>query len=400
MGIYKRKKKGKSYGQYVIKYPYDRDEETGKILYTTRTAGFYRKTAEEIYKRKITEWKEKVHLGVAPNKSMTLGELINRYLKLPSTVRLKSFNKVNQHCRALKERLGHINARDLKSQVVEQYRESRFEEISRRGEKYKPASINRELEVLKRIFNLAMRDELVEKNPCLKVERLHEDNARDRVLSLEELKRLIAVLPHHAADIFLVGYLTGMRFGEIVQLTWDRVNLSEGSFKLSQKHTKTREIRHVYFDEGIRAVLIRREIEKTSGDSLVFTYRGKSVKSIKTALTLALKKTGIMDFRFHDLRHTYVTNARKAGIDSQVVMKLTGHKTLSMFTRYNTVDFQDAQEALKKLNKFLGSEEIASIVLHEEKGVNNVIANPLNSLTPRDGLEPPTKWLTATRSAD
>jgi integrase len=59
------------------------------------------------------------------------------------------------------------------------------------------------------------------------------------------------------------------------------------------------------------------------------------VKSIKTTFRAALEKAKIEDFRLHDLRHTFVTNARKAGVDRTVIMKLTGHRTLSMFTRYN-----------------------------------------------------------------
>jgi integrase len=83
----------------------------------------------------------------------------------------------------------------------------------------------------------------------------------------------------------------------------------------------------------------------------VFSYEGKPLKSIKTTLANALKETGIKDFRFHDLRHTWTTNARKAGVDRTVIMKLTGHKTLSMFTRYNSVDEDDAKQALKMMDR-------------------------------------------------
>jgi len=76
------------------------------------------------------------------------------------------------------------------------------------------------------------------------------------------------------------------------------------------------------------------------------------LKSIKTALASALKETGIKDFRFHDLRHTWTTNARKAGVDRSVIMKLTGHKTLAMFTRYNSVGEDDAKQALKMMDGY------------------------------------------------
>jgi len=142
------------------------------------------------------------------------------------------------------------------------------------------------------------------------------------VLSKEELGKLLKELPQHAADIVTVAYYTGMRAGEIFNLTWDRVNMKDGCFTLTPKDTK-------------------------------ITYRGNPVRSIKSCLTRGLERAGIEDFRFHDLRHTFVSNARKAGVDRTVIMKLTGHKTLSIFTRYNTVDQADAREAVNRLDDFL-----------------------------------------------
>ncbi|RPJ38705.1 MAG: site-specific integrase, partial [Deltaproteobacteria bacterium] len=208
-----------------------------------------------------------------------------------------------------------------------------------------------EIEVMKRIFNLAMRDDRVEKNPCWKVTRLSEKNARDRVVSKEELDMLLEKLPRHAADIVAVGYHTGMRAGEIFNLTWDRVNMKEGFLVLTQQDTKTEEARHVYFNGSVREILGRLGKVRHISHNHVFSYEGKPLKSIKTALANALEETGIKDFRFHDLRHTWTTNARKAGVDRTVIMKPTGHKTLSMFTRYNSVDEDDAKQALKMMDR-------------------------------------------------
>lgn len=70
----------------------------------------------------------------------------------------------------------------------------------------------------------------------------------------------------------------------------------------------------------------------------------------------ACRKAKIADFRFHDLRHTFNTNMRKAGVDHSVIMKLTGHKTPSMFQRYNTVDLDDAKNAYQMLEALLEQE--------------------------------------------
>ena len=105
------------------------------------------------------------------------------------------------------------------------------------------ASVNRELTVLKRMFNLAVWEELTDKNPCWKVKSLAENNARDRILSPEELRQLISNLPNHAAQIIHFAYLTGMRAGEIFNLTRDKVDLKGRSIRLEAADTKTSETR-------------------------------------------------------------------------------------------------------------------------------------------------------------
>jgi integrase len=99
----------------------------------------------------------------------------------------------------------------------------------------------------------------------------------------------------------------------------------------------------------------------------VFSYEGNAVQSIKRSFKRACKAAGIEDFRFHDLRLTFNTNMRKAGVDRSVIMKITGHKTMSMFERYNTVDESDALEAYRKLHFFLNAPpsggEITAILL-------------------------------------
>ncbi len=74
---------------------------------------------------------------------------------------------------------------------------------------------------------------------------------------------------------------------------------------------------------------------------------------IRRSFRSACQAVGIDNFRLHDLRHTFNKNMRKAGVDRSVIMKITGHKTMSMFERYNTVDENDAIEACRRLDEFL-----------------------------------------------
>ena len=91
------------------------------------------------------------------------------------------------------------------------------------------------------------------------------------------------------------------------------------------------------------------------GHNRIFTYGWQSISSIYSSFRRACKNAAIINFnfRFHDLRHTFNANLRKAGVDQSVIMKITGHKTPSMSQRYNTVDLADAKEAYQKLEGLL-----------------------------------------------
>jgi len=133
--------------------------------------------------------------------------------------------------------------------------------------------------------------------------------------------------------------------------------MQDGFIDLEAKDTKTSQPRRVYFNDLLWDVFRRANKVRNIKSDIVFTYRGHPIKDIKEGFKSALKRADVDDFRFHDLRHTFNTNMRKAGVDQTVIMKLTGHKTLSMFNRYNTVDKDDAVEAMQKLNLLLAEQK-------------------------------------------
>ena len=355
MGIYRRKdKNGKYYGPWIIQYPYAIDPMTGKVKYTTKKVGYSKRLAERAFAKRMLEWEEKKHLGFEIKKRYTFGELIDWYLGLSKVKAKKSYRDDLCRSRPLKEAFGRIPADEIKPSMVEEFQHGLLKgHTNIRNKPLKPATVNRIIALMKRIYNLAMREELVDKNPCFKVSMLPENNKRDRVLSHEEFKRLISHLPEHAAQIVKTAYYTGMRAGEIFNLTWDKVNLKEGYIELSSEDTKTSEPRRIYLVPELKEMFLRLSKVRHLKHNHVFTYNGVPVKEIKRSFKSACKKAGIEDFRFHDLRHTFITNMRKAGVERSIIMKITGHKTMSMFERYNTVDSTDAQDALKRLGEFL-----------------------------------------------
>ena len=369
MGIYRRKdKNGKPYGPWITQYPYAVDPITGKLKYTTEKVGQSKRLAELAFGKKMLEWEKKKHLGLEARKDYTFGELIDWYLELPRVKAKKTYRDDVSRAKVLKETFGTHLARDIKPARVEVFQQELLKRPCKINKNtYTPASVNRVVALMKRIYNLALREELVDKNPCFKVTMLPENNKMDRVISHDQFERLISLLPLHAANIVTTAYYTGMRAGEILNLTWDKVNLKEGFIELRAEDTKNSEPRRVYFGRVLKNLFSQLRRVRHIDHNFVFTYKGKPVKSIRNSFKKACKKAGIEDFKFHDLRHTFNTNMRKAGVERSVIMKITGHKTMSMFERYNTVDRDDAHEAIKRLDDYLtkpsSGDKITSILL-------------------------------------
>ena len=167
-----------------------------------------------------------------------------------------------------------------------------------------------------------------------------------------------------------MAYYTGMRKGEILNLTWDKVDLKTGFINLLAEDTKDREKRSIPICDEAYSVL--EAIPKSLHDNHVFMFHGKPLTDIRTGLVKACKKAGIIygrfkkdGFIFHDLRHCFNTNMRKAGISESVVMSITGHSTREMFDRYNTIDKRDKKKAVDQLEVFFQS--VDQSVDHNEK---------------------------------
>jgi integrase len=337
----------------------------GKLIrrpkYKTEVVGKSARVARKKLARKEAEWEQKKYLEeIAPEiakPQYTFDELMAWYLELPVAKKKRSYNTDVEKSKPLKKYFGKMAADKIKPSMVESFQDKMLKSKHGFGSNYKPATVNRTVALMKRVFNLAIREDMVLKNPCWKVTMLKEDNKRDRVLSGEEFNRLLAELPAYLKPIITLGYYTGMRRGEILKLTWKKVNMQEGYLDLEPEDTKNFEPRRIYFNDVLWDIFEMAGKVRSLSHDYVFTYRGKPIKEFREGFKKALESAGIENFHPHDLRHTFNTNMRKAGVDQTVIMKLTGHKTLSMFTRYNTVDQEDAVGAMKRLDLFLSAQK-------------------------------------------
>ncbi len=178
-------------------------------------------------------------------------------------------------------------------------------------------------------------------------------NERDRVLSQDEWERLYSASVGHFKPILLVAYQLGARLGEILPLTWDRVDLHRGFIKLRSIDTKSQERRLIPMTPHVREAFAQLAKVRSLKTKRVFLFKGRAINSIRRTFKTAKRRAGIEDFRFHDLRHCAATNLRRAGVDTVTAMRIVGHKSEKMHKRYNSVAEADLLQASAKLNAYL-----------------------------------------------
>ena len=150
----------------------------------------------------------------------------------------------------------------------------------------------------------------------------------------------------------LTAYHLGQRLGEILNLTWDRVDLHRGIITLRGIDTKTNKARQVPMTPQVKGTLVELSKVRDLAHKHVFVYHRNPVREVKTAFRTACRKAGIANLRFHDLRHCAATNLRRAGVDTTTAMQIIGHKSPLMWKRYNSVAESDLIAAANKLSTY------------------------------------------------
>lgn len=234
---------------------------------------------------------------------------------------------------------------EITPQLIEHYKSARIKEVS-------PATVNRELTCLKSMFNKAIAWNEFNDNPVRKVKMLKENNIRLRYLEKEEIKRLLDACAPHLKPIVTVALYTGMRRGEIFGLKWQNIDFKNDVIYLLD--TKNGERREVLFSETVKKALIA--VPKHPESPYVFCYKnGKPYTSVKKSFHTALKKCGIISFRFHDLRHTYCSQLAMNGVDLKTIQELIGHKTIEMTMRYSHLSPSHKRRAINLLDRQTGT---------------------------------------------
>jgi integrase len=228
--------------------------------------------------------------------------------------------------------------------------------MKRQAEGAAPATINRELSALKRMLNLGCQATPPKVALVPKIPHLRENNTRQGFFELSEFNAIRDALPEHLKGIATIGYRCGCRLSEITSLKWAQVDLKAKVFRLEE--TKNDEPRIIPMDSEVEAVFRtqrdrRREL-KSALPWVFLNANGKNrVKRFDKAWATACKAAGVPGRLFHDLRRSAVRNLTRAGISEAIAMRISGHRTRSVFSRYNIVNENDLQQAVQQQAHYL-----------------------------------------------
>ena len=234
-----------------------------------------------------------------------------------------------------------------------------------------PATIRNELAALKRMFTLALRAGKVAQRPHIPA--IQVSNARQGFFDEDDFRAALRELPAAVKPVVEFAYLTGWRIpSEVLRLTWAQVDFEAGIVRLEPRTTKNDEGRAFPFDAlpALKRLLEKqrsrtRALERSTGRIIprVFHRDGEPIRYFRRAWLSAIDRAAHQergDVRQvvrpeligripHDLRRTAVRNLVRAGVPERVAMQLTGHKTRSVFDRYNIVNERDLRDGVARL---------------------------------------------------
>ncbi len=272
--------------------------------------------------------------------------LADEYLDLHVSQK-KAKNYFHQRIRVLLRAFGSRNLSQIGPKEVTRFQVERAKVVS-------PATVNRDLAVMKGMFTKASEWGYAVENPVKRVKFLRETGRRERFLSREEADTLLKACSDWLRPLVTVALHTGMRRGELLGLAWRDVDFRTGYLHLDAGDTKSGYGRKVPMNQTVRG---RLELLRADGpvrglDVRVFAGPdgGDPLSTLRREYPRAVRMAKLSGFRFHDLRHSCASFLVQAGVPLNTVRDLLGHRSLAMTLRYAHLAPSDRHDAVALLD--------------------------------------------------
>jgi len=244
-----------------------------------------------------------------------------------------------------------IRAADFSTQHLKRYI------AQRRAEGAENGTINRELAVVRRAFRLAANWEPPKVTRIPRIKLLKESNVRAGFLEYEQYVALRNELPSYVRPLYVVAYHVGGRRGELASIQWPQLDLKAGQIRLHSLDTKNEEPRTLPIYGEMREWLeLAKEIRDRTLPKCRWVFydeRGQRLYWFYEEWQAACQRAGLPELLFHDLRRSAVRNMERAGIPRKVAMAISGHKTESIYRRYDIVASRDLADAAVRMDRYL-----------------------------------------------
>ncbi|ABK16804.1 phage integrase family protein [Syntrophobacter fumaroxidans MPOB] len=288
----------------------------------------------------------------------------------------KSLERAEISTRHLKEKFEGMRIADITTATVKTYIEERM------GSGAAHATINRELAALKRMLKLGAQSTPPKVDRVPHIPMLKERNAREGFFERADFLALRDALPSYLKGVVTFGFKTGWRKSEILCLQWAQVDLDNGIVRLDPGDTKNDNPRMVYLDEELKEVFQTQWIaRKETGKLSAYVFPNEAgmdrIRDFRKSWDTACTEAGISGKLFHDLRRTAVRNMVRSGISERIAMKISGHKTRSVFDRYDVTSGEDLKKAasrqeayLQEQDSVLGTKMGTILKIRKKRGAN------------------------------
>jgi integrase len=276
------------------------------------------------------------------NKIHTFAELIDRFIQDGVLEHHRSAEDTRRHLDYWKTRLGDFGLVHITPEKLGKERQELADTPTADGRKRANATVNRYMSSLSTLLSYATQNlNWISENPALRLKKLKEGPGRDRVLTEEEISRLLIAAKESKSPylycIILLSLTTGARQGELLNLEWRHLDFEN---KLAFiKETKNGHPRSIALCDPVIQELQRLHELRNPQKPRVFASKTAFGRiDIKKAWQHALKRAGITNCRAHDMRHTFCTYAAAMGASNLQLQTATGHRTLSMLLHYTHMD--------------------------------------------------------------